>query len=61
MAEEQRRKTSREVLRAYFAEQEVEPEVLRAWKELDAEPKPPASETLRRKKAATRSKKGGAK
>jgi hypothetical protein len=28
-------KTPREVLRAYFDEQEVEPAVLRAWKELD--------------------------
>ncbi|WP_158620788.1 hypothetical protein [Corallococcus sp. AB038B] len=32
---EKKTKTPREVLRAYFDEQEVAPEVLRAWKELD--------------------------
>ncbi|WP_223643990.1 hypothetical protein [Corallococcus sp. EGB] len=32
---EKKTKTPREVLRAYFDEQEVEREVLRAWKELD--------------------------
>ncbi|CAM3462423.1 hypothetical protein G4177_06305 [Corallococcus sp. ZKHCc1 1396] len=35
MAEQKRTKPPREVLRAYFDTHEVEPEVLRAWKELD--------------------------
>ncbi|MBZ4373200.1 hypothetical protein [Corallococcus sp. AS-1-6] len=32
---EKKAKTPREVLRTYFDEHEVEPEVLRAWQELD--------------------------
>ena len=32
---EKKAKTPREVLRAYFDGQEVEPAVLRAWQELD--------------------------
>ncbi|WP_158625636.1 hypothetical protein [Corallococcus carmarthensis] len=32
---EKKTKAPREVLRAYFDEHEVEPEVLRAWQELD--------------------------
>ncbi|MBN8472286.1 hypothetical protein JYJ95_37770 [Corallococcus exiguus] len=35
MAEKAKTKTPREVLRTYFDGQEVAPEVLRAWQELD--------------------------